>query len=145
MGTTEYTESTESAFHEVREPLEEWLVDGELTGQIVQVAYDTHCYFGSGYLQKVYEGALVNRLRKAGYEVQAQAPLTVEDEDGTPVGHYAADLLVERRVLIEVKAVRAIVPEHHAQVLNYLKTTRLQVGMLINFGGQRLQVKRLVL
>lgn len=145
MGITEYTESTENAIHEVREPLEEWLFDGELTGRIVQIAYDTHRYFGRGYLEKVYEGALANRLEKAGFEVQAQAPLTIEDEDGTPVGYYIADLLVERRVLIEVKAVKAIIPEHHARILNYLKTTRLQLGMLINFGGPRLQVKRLVL
>jgi len=145
MGTTGYTESTETAFHEVREPLEDWLVDGELTGQIVKIAYEAHCYLGSGYLEKVYEGALTNRLSKAGLAVLTQSPFTVKDEDGTPIGHYAADLIVEGRVLVEIKATRAIVPEHHAQVLNYLKTTGLRVGMLINFGAHRLQVKRLVL
>lgn len=140
MGTTEYTESTENAFHEVREPLEDWLIDGELTGQIVQIAYDIHRYFGSGYLEKVYEGALMNRLKKAGLDASAQIPLTVTDEDGTAVGHYVADLLVEKRILIEIKAARTITFEHHAQVLNYLKTTGLKLGMLINFGSQRLQV-----
>lgn len=145
MGTTEYTESTETAFHEIREPLEDWLVEGELTGRIVKIAYDTHCYFGNGFLEKVYENALANRLEKAGLKVLVQSPLTVQDEDGTPVGHYVADLLVEERVLVEIKAVKSIVAEHHAQVLSYLNTTGLKVGMLINFGANRLQVKRLVL
>ena len=145
MGTTEYTETTENAFYEVREPLEDWLINGELTGRIVEIAYQTHCYFGNGYLEKVYESALANCLEKTGLDVRVQSPLTVTDEDGTAVGHYVADLLVEDKVLVQIKAVRSIIPEHHAQVLSYLKTTGLKVGMLINFGAHRLQVKRLVL
>ena len=144
MGTTEDTESTDRGSSSTRGDLEDRLIHGELTGSILQTAYDVHAYFGCGFLEKVYERALVNRLSKAGLQVDHQFPLNVMDEDGTIVGNYVADLIVDKQVLVEIKAVRALLPEHQAQILNYLKTTGLRVGMLINFGASKLQTKRLV-
>ncbi len=118
------------------------LMHEDLTGAIRQTAFEVHRYFGNGFLEKIYEGALENRLRKKGHSVARQVPLEVTDEDGTAVGHYNVDLLVDDVVLLEVKAVRQLVSEHHAQILNYLKATGIRVGMLINFGATRIQIKR---
>lgn len=74
-----------------------------------------------------------------------QAPLVVRDQDETVVGEYVADLVVDGLIIVEIKAVSALAPEHHAQILNYLKVTGLQVGMLLNFGRTRMQLKRFVL
>ncbi len=121
------------------------LVHEELTGLIRQTAFEIHQYFGPGFLEKVYEGALESRLGKSGLTVQRQMPLAVADEGGTIVGSYTADLLINNLVLIEAKAVKLLASEHHAQILNYLKATGIKVGMLINFGNARLQVKRFTL
>jgi GxxExxY protein len=120
------------------------LLEEELTDTIRQTAYEAHCYFGSGFLEKVYENALAHRLRKKGLAVRKQARLKVHDEDGTVVGEYAADLLVEGRIVVEVKAVGSLTDEHVAQVLNYLKVSRRCVGLLLNFGAKRLRCRRLV-
>jgi GxxExxY protein len=121
------------------------LQEEALTFSIRQTAFEAHCYFGSGYLEKVYENSLAHRLRKKGHEVLQQHPLMVSDEDGTVVGEYCADLLVDGRVIVEIKAVRSLANEHIAQVLNYLKTTGLHVGLLINFGAKRICCRRFVL
>ena len=121
------------------------LLHGETTGLIRQTAFEVHCYFGPWYLEKVYENALVHCLRKAGLVVDQQRSLVVRDEDGTVIGDYFADLLVSGLVLVEIKAVKSLVPEHVAQLLNYLKTSETSVGLLINFGAPRLQVRRFVL
>jgi GxxExxY protein len=120
------------------------LLHEELTGLIRQTAFEVHCYLGSGFLEKVYVNALANRLKKAGCEIERHRRLRVHDEDGTPLGDYFADLVIDRLVLLEVKAVAWFAPVHHAQTINYLKITGLEVGMLINFGAPRLQVKRLL-
>jgi GxxExxY protein len=121
------------------------LVHEELTGVVRQTAFETHVYFGKGFLEKVYENALVNRLRKKGLAVAQQKSLKVQDEDGSVVGDYVADLVVNDRVLIEDKAATSLADEHVAQVLNYLKATGIQVGLLVNFGAPRLDFRRLVL
>jgi len=121
------------------------LIEEDLTGAIRQTAYEVHTYFGNGFLEKVYENALAHRLRKKGLDVVQQQVLKVCDEDGTVVGEYCADLIVNGRVLVEVKAVRSLTDNHAAQVLNYLKTTVLRVGLLVNFGTQKLRCKRFVL
>ena len=121
------------------------LVLEDLTGAIRQTAFEAHRYYGSGFLEKVYENSLVNRLRKKGFEVQQQEDLTVRDEDGTIVGLYCADLIVNRSVIVEVKAVSEISSKHSAQVINYLKATGFKVGLVVNFGGQKLKCKRFVL
>ncbi len=93
----------------------------ELCDVIRETSYAIHEYHGQGHLEKVYENALAHRLTKAGLKVQQQHPIKVYDEDGTAIGDYIADLLVETRLIIELKAVRAIADEHVAQILGYLK------------------------
>ena len=110
--------------------------------QVRQVAYDIHLYHGHGHLEKVYENALVHRLRKIGLDVGQQHPIKVYDEDGTLIGAYVADLLVDGRLLIELKAAKTILPEHEAQVLGYLKSARLVHGLLINFGSYKFQIRK---
>jgi GxxExxY protein len=98
---------------------------------------------GSGFLEKVYENALAHELRKAGLTVKQQHSLKVH-YDHVIVGEYAADLLVEGAILVELKAIRALDDVHFAQCMNYLKATGLQVCLLVNFGRPRVEVKRIV-
>jgi GxxExxY protein len=99
---------------------------------------------GTGFLEKVYENALVIELRRQGLEVEQQKLLAVY-YDGQTVGEYCADVVVKDCVLLELKATKAIDSSHQAQLLNYLKATGLKVGLIINFGTPRLQIKRMVL
>ena len=111
--------------------------------KIRQVAYDLHVYLGVGYLEKVYENGLVHRLAKAGMTVKSQVPIRVADEDGVVIGEYVADLVVEG-IIVELKAVSALLPIHTAQLLNYLKAMKLEHGLLINFGSDKFQCKKVV-
>jgi len=86
-----------------------------LCDQVRQTAYDIHVYHGHGHLEKVYENALAHRLRKAGLDVKQQYPLKVQDEDGTLIGDYLADLLVEDVLVVELKTAKALGREHEAQ------------------------------
>ncbi len=115
-----------------------------LCDQIRQTAYDIHVYHAHGHLEKVYENALAHRLRKARVDVQQQYPLQVFDEDGTLIGDYLADLLVAGEVIVELKAVKALAPEHEAQILGYLKSARLQHGLLINFGSYKFEMRKFI-
>jgi len=117
----------------------------ELCDIVRETAYAIHVYHGHGHLEKIYENALVHRLRKAGLQVQAQAPLEVFDEDGTLLGEYFADVLVEGELLVELKACKAIAAEHTAQLLGYLKSARRHHGLLINFGSYKFEIKKYVL
>ena len=98
-----------------------------------------HEYFGNGLLEKVYETALAHRLLKLGYKVECQKPLKVFDKDGYCVGDYFADMVVNGELVVELKAVRTLAPEHLAQILNYLKITGSPVGLLINFGSYKFE------
>ena len=111
----------------------------ELAAQVGQIAYGVHEYFGIGLLEKVYESALEHRLIKAGCKVERQKPLKVFDEDGYCVGDYFVDMLVNDGLIVELKAVKSLVPEHFAQIMNYLKITRNPVGLLINFGSYKFE------
>jgi len=117
----------------------------DLCDKVRQIAYDIHVYHGNGHLEKVYENALAHRLRKAGMEVKQQHPLPVFDEDGTPIGDYYADLLVDGMLIVELKTAKALVPEHEAQILGYLKSSRLEHGLLINFGSYRFGIRKFAL
>ncbi len=117
----------------------------EIADVVRQTGFETHVYFKNGFLEKVYENALTNRLRKAGLQVDQQVELSVHDEDGSEVGHYVGDLLVENRLLIELKAVRQLDDNHTAQLFAYLKATGLRHGMLLNFGAPKYQVKKFIL
>ena len=88
---------------------------------------------------------MAHRLRKAGLVVLQQEPLKVYDEDGTVLGEYFADLFVENCLIVEIKACKAIADEHVAQVLGYLKSSRIETGLLINFGSSRLHVKKYIM
>jgi len=115
-----------------------------LCDQVRQTAYDIHLYHGHGHLEKVYENALAHRLRKAGLDVKQQYPLRVRDEDGTLIGDYLADLLVEDLVVVELKTAKGLALEHEAQVLGYLKSARLEHGLLINFGSPKFEMRKFV-
>lgn len=115
-----------------------------ITEKIIGCAYAVSNELGCGFLEKIYENALVRELRKAGLEVAQQYPMQVV-YDGVVVGDYAADLVVEEGVLVELKAVRALDEVHFAQCLNYLKATGLSICLLLNFGKPRVEIKRIVL
>ena len=115
-----------------------------ITEKIIGCAYTVSNALGNGFLEKVYENALAHELRKAALRVSQQHGIKVL-YDGIVVGEYVADLFVEGRVLVELKAVRALDNVHMAQCLNYLKATGLPVCLLINFGRSRVEVKRIVL
>ena len=115
----------------------------EITERVIGCAYTVANTLGSGFLEKVYENALVYELHKAGYEVQQQCSIQVRYGE-VVVGEYVADILVEQSLLLELKAMKGFDDIHIAQCLNYLKATDLQVCLLINFGGRRVQVKRIV-
>jgi GxxExxY protein len=117
----------------------------ELCDVVRETAYAIHLYHGHGHLEKVYENALAHRLAKLGIPVKQQAPLTVYDEDGTVIGEYFADLLVDGRLIVELKACRSLADEHTAQILGYLKSARIEDGLLINFGSFKFQIKKYVL
>jgi GxxExxY protein len=115
----------------------------KLTEVIIGCAMRVHNKLGIGFLEKVYENALLHELRKAGFNVQQQHALPVY-YDGVIVGDFCSDLIVEGKVLIELKAIRAFAEEHTAICMNYLRASNLPVCLLINFGTPRLAIKRLV-
>ena len=120
------------------------LMEKELTEKIIGVCFEVQNELGCGFLEAVYQKALLIALRDAGIEAKAEVPLKVMFR-GEEVGDYYADIFVEGRVILELKAVKALASEHEAQLLNYLKATGIRVGLLINFGRPRLEWKRRVL
>lgn len=117
----------------------------KLCDLVRETSFAIHKFHRYGHLEKVYENALANRLKKLGLHVEQQFPLKVYDEDGTEIGDYYADLFVEGCLMVEVKACRDIAEEHIAQILGYLRSSRIEHGLLINFGNHRLQIKKLAL
>jgi GxxExxY protein len=116
-----------------------------LCNVIRQTSFDIHHYLRSGHREQIYENALAHRLRKQGISVEQQQEVRVFDEDGTLLGYLKADLIVETRVICEIKGVRTLVDEHVAQLLGYLRASRIEHGLLINFGAPRLEIKKFVL
>ncbi len=116
----------------------------ELVARIRQIAYDLHAYLGTGLLEKVYENGLRHRLEQVGLKVEAQQPLKVYDSDGFCLGEYFADLVVDGKIIVELKAVKNIANEHYAQILNYLKITGAPAGLLINFGSYKFEVRTVI-
>ncbi|HFE65990.1 MAG TPA: GxxExxY protein [Chloroflexi bacterium] len=112
----------------------------ELTSGIINAFYHVYNQLGYGFLEKVYENALAHELRKRGYTVIQQAALEVV-YDNVVVGNYFADMLVNDAVILELKAAEEISKRHLAQLLNYLKASKIDVGLLLNFGPKP-QVKR---
>ena len=112
---------------------------------IRETSFEIHKFLRSGHLEKVYENALAHRLAKIGVHVIQQHPLDVSDEDGTLLGHFCADLFVASSLVVEIKACRCLVDDHVAQLLGYLRASRIEHGLLINFGGPKLQIKKYIL
>lgn len=116
----------------------------QLTYEINGAIFEVNRILGSGFLEKVYENALVFELRKRGIKATSQPPIKVKYKD-TIVGEYFADIVADDRVIIELKTVDRIEKIHEAQLINYLKATRLKVGLLVNFKNAKADIKRLVL
>ena len=116
----------------------------DVAERVIGCAYTVSNTLGVGFLEKVYENALAHEMRKADLKVETQHPITVQ-YDGVIVGEYAADLLVEDCVLVELKAVKSFDNVHLAQCLNYLRATGLKMCLLVNFGNPRMEYKRIVM
>lgn len=113
------------------------------TEKIIGCAFRVSNQLGSGFVEKVYENALILELKKEGINYEQQVPLKVL-YDGVPVGKFIADLIIENAILVELKAVEKLDKIHFAQCLNYLKATDLKLCLLINFGTQKVQIKRII-
>ena len=120
------------------------IVHQELAYQIVGLAMQVHTQLGNGFLEKVYENALMVLFHKAGIDAVQQAPITVLF-DGESVGTYYADILVENKIILELKTVSEISDSHKAQALNYLKATGLDLAIVFNFANSRMEYQRVVL
>ena len=109
------------------------MLHGDLTDKIINAFYKVNNALGFGFLEKVYENAMVIELRKMGLNVKQQKNIKVFYND-YKVGDYFADLIVNDQVIVELKAAESLCPEHEAQLINYLRATEIEVGLLLNFG-----------
>jgi len=119
------------------------LEDEELTFKIRGCIFEVFRVLGAGFLEKVYEKALLIELEKQGLKCKSQHALTVSYK-GLVVGEYLADIFIEDRIVVELKAVNKILSVHEAQLLNYLKATNMKVGLLVNFTAPKATVKRFI-
>lgn len=122
---------------------EEKFVHGDLAYRAVGIAMEVHRELGHGFLEKVYENAMMVAFRLAGIKAEQQAPIKVYFR-GEIVGEYIADILVEGKIILELKSQEKITDLHRAQTLNYLKATGLKLALILNFGKESLQRERLV-
>jgi GxxExxY protein len=125
-------------------PVKALVASDPLTQKVIGEAMYVHRILGFGFVESVYHNSLLKRLQKIGQSVESQKPLPVYFEDEL-VGNFVADLIVESRVLLELKSVASLVAAHETQLVNYLTATKTPVGLLINFGSKSLEVKRRVL
>jgi len=114
----------------------------DLTSKIIECAYKVHNTLGFGFLESAYQNAFMIELKKVGLQARKEVPIKVFYEDKI-VGDYVADIIVDNKVILELKSVKELHPAHEAQLTNYLKATNTEVGLLINF-GQSVQIKRKV-
>jgi GxxExxY protein len=117
-------------------------IHSEITDKIIGCAYDVYNQLGFGFAEKVYENAMMIKLPQKGLEVVQQTPINLYFE-GNLVGEYFADILVNSKVILELKAVSSLSKAHEVQLVNYLKATGIKVGLLINF-GEKLKITRRV-
>ncbi|MCX7009774.1 MAG: GxxExxY protein [Kiritimatiellaeota bacterium] len=115
----------------------------KLTETIIGCAYTVYNQMGFGFLESVYEKCLLIELQKAGLHTEAQTPIRIT-YGGKPVGDFFADIMVEDSVILELKSVSMIARAHEVQLVNYLKATGKSVGLLINFGETKVEIKRKV-
>ena len=119
------------------------IVHREVAYKVIGMAMQVHRKLGYGFLEKVYENALMVLLRREAIAARQQFPVRVYFE-GEDVGYYLADILVADKIVLEVKAVDGLIDAHRAQTLNYLKATNVDLAILLNFGKEKLQYERLV-
>jgi len=115
----------------------------EITGKILKAFYTVYNELGYGFLEKVYENSMMIELRKSGLFCEKQKPIKVY-YDEILVGDYYADIVVEDKVIIELKAVENLITEHEVQLVNYLKATGIEVGLLLNFGPKPQRIRRVL-
>ena len=115
----------------------------ELTGKIIDCAYKVHRELGFGFLESVYQNALIIELTRAGLQSEREKRIQVYYGEQV-VGDFVADILVEEKIILELKSITKVHPAHEAQLINYLKATGIEVGLLINF-GEKVEIKRKVL
>jgi len=113
----------------------------ELTGQVLEAAFEVSRELGHGFLETVYRNALAVALSERGFKLETECPFQVLFH-GVSVGEYRADLVIDHLVLLEIKAVKSLLPEHQAQLINYLKVSQVPVGLLLNFGAPKLEFRR---
>ncbi len=118
------------------------LIYEDITNTILSACFEVINELGVGFLKSVYEKSLLIALHQIGLKAVDQIPIIVTFR-GQNVGQFYADLLVEDKVMVELKAVTALTPQHKAQVINYLKATGVEVGLLVNFGNPKLEFRRL--
>ncbi len=112
-----------------------------ITEKIIGVCFDVQNELGTGFVEKVYENALRVALESEGFKLDQQIAVKVHFRE-VIVGEFVADLIVDNSIVIELKAVKQLLPEHQAQLINYLKATKIERGLLVNFASSRLEVKR---
>jgi len=127
---------------DVQDRQDEGILHGDITKAIIGCAFEVINELRSGFLESVYEKALLIALSQKGFDAKAQNPIQVIFR-GESVGNFFADLWVEQKVIVELKTVKALAPEHKAQLINYLNATGIEVGLLINFGNPKLEYNRL--
>lgn len=116
----------------------------QIAEKIIGAAFEVSNTLGVGFLEKVYEKALMHEMTLRGMKVESQTPLNVQYK-GVHVGEYFSDLIVENCVIVEIKCARTFAPEHTAQCLNYLRATGIKLALLINFQKPRVEIKRIAL
>ena len=119
------------------------LLHADITYRVIGLAMEVHNKLGAGFLEKVYENALMVALRREDIRAEQQVPIKIHFEN-VVVGDYVADILIEDKLILELKAVEMITSIHRAQVINYLKATGLRLALILNFGNPKLQHERLV-
>ena len=122
---------------------EENFIHKELTYKVIGAAMEVHRELGYGFLEKVYENSLAILLKDEGIDVRQQYPVPVYFR-GRIVGEYCCDIIIEDKLIIELKTIEKLINIHYAQLLNYLKATQIRLGLLVNFGPRKLEYERLI-
>lgn len=118
-------------------------LEKELSYKILGAAMHVHSELGNGFLENVYQNALTIRMKEIGINVETQKQIKVYYH-GKEVGHYIADLIIEKKIILELKTVRKINENHAAQLMNYLKACKIQIGYILNFANQKLEYRRFI-
>ena len=116
-------------------------MNDKLTEKIIGAAYQVHNHLGFGFLESVYENSLSIELKRLGIQFETQAPIKVFYSNQV-VGDFVCDILVENRLILELKSVTKLVVQHEVQLVNYLNATNIDIGLLINFGPSKVGIKR---